>query len=75
MAEAAPARVEIGFQGGDVLSARVPVEDADALDAALRARDDAVCELGAEDGLFLVVLSQVLYVKRYAREARVGFTQ
>ena len=75
MAEAVPARVEIGFQGGDVLSVRVPVEDADALDAALRARDDAVCELRAEDGLFLVVLSQVLYVKRYAREARVGFTQ
>ena len=53
----------------------MPVEDADALDAALRARDDAVCELRGEDGRFLVVLSQVLYVKRYAREARVGFTQ
>ena len=53
----------------------MPVEDADALDAALRARDDAVCELHAEDGRFLVVLSQVHYVKRYAREARVGFTQ
>ena len=75
MAEAVPARVEIGFHGGDVLSVRVPVEDADALDAALRARDDVVCELRAEDGLFLVVLSQVLYVKRYAREARVGFAQ
>jgi hypothetical protein len=53
----------------------VPVEDADALDAALKTRDDAVCELHGEDGRFLVVLSQVLYVKRYAREARVGFTQ
>ena len=49
--------------------------DLDALDAALKARDDAVCELRGEDGRFLVVLSQVLYVKRYAREARVGFTQ
>ncbi len=75
MADVVLARVEIGFQGGDVLSVRVPVEDADALDAALRARDDAVCELRGEDGRFLVVLSQVLYVKRYAREARVGFTQ
>jgi hypothetical protein len=68
------ARVEIGFQGGEVVSVRVPVEDADALDAALKARDDAVCELRGEDGRFLVVLSRVLYVKRYAREARVGFT-
>ena len=75
MAEAVLARVEIGFVGGDVLSMRAPVEDADALDAALKARDDAVCELRGEDGRFLVVLSQVLYVKRYAREARVGFTQ
>jgi len=75
MAEAVLVRVEIGFQGGEVLAMRVPVEDADALDAALKARDDAVCELRGEDGRFLVVLSQVLYVKRYAREARVGFTQ
>ena len=69
------ARVEIGFQSGDVLSVRIPVSDADALDAALRAREDAVCELIAEDGRFLVVLAKVLYVKRYAREARVGFSQ
>lgn len=75
MAETVLVRVEIGFQGGEVLAMRVPVEDADALDAALKARDDAVCELRGEDGRFLVVLSQVLYVKRYAREARVGFTQ
>jgi hypothetical protein len=66
-------RIEIGFQGGDVLSMRVPAEDADALDQALRARDDTVCELRGEDGVFLVVLGRVLYVKRYAREARVGF--
>jgi hypothetical protein len=75
MAETVLARVEIGFQGGEVLAMRVPVEDADALDAAMKARDDSVCELRGEDGRFLVVLSQVLYVKRYAREARVGFTQ
>ena len=68
-------RIEVGFQGGDVVSMRVPVEDADALDQALRARDDTVCELRGEDGRFLVALSQVHYVKRYAREARVGFTQ
>ena len=75
MAETVLVRVEIGFRGGDGLAMRVPVEDADALDTALKARDDAVCELRGEDGRFLVVLSQVLYVKRYAREARVGFTQ
>ncbi len=73
MPETVAVRIEIGFQGGDVLSMRVPAEDADALDQALRARDDTVCELRGEDGVFLVVLGRVLYVKRYAREARVGF--
>ena len=75
MADADVARVEIGFEGGDVLSVRVPVADADALDLALRTREDAVCELSAEDGHFLVVLARVHYVKRYAREARVGFSR
>lgn len=75
MAEKELARIEIGFQGGDVLAVRVPVAEADALDAALRAREDTVCELNAEDGRFLVALERVLYVKRYAREARVGFTR
>ncbi|MER3408744.1 MAG: hypothetical protein C4306_01250 [Thermoleophilia bacterium] len=67
-------RIEIGFQGGEVLAARVPASQADALEERLRGREDAVCELEADDGRFLVVLSRVLYVKRYAREARVGFT-
>lgn len=67
-------RIEIGFHGGEVLAARVPLADADALEERLRAREDAVCALEADDGRFLVVLSRVLYVKRYAREAKVGFT-
>ena len=73
MAEAELVRVEIGFQSGDVLALRVSVAEADALDKALRSRDDAVCELNAQDGRFLVVLERVLYVKRYSRETRVGF--
>lgn len=75
MAEKELTRIEIGFQGGDVLAVRVPAGEADALDAALRAREDTVCELSAEDGRFLIALGRVLYVKRYAREARVGFSQ
>jgi len=67
-------RVEIGFRGGEVLAARVTAKDADALEERLRARDDAVVELETQDARFLVVLAQVLFVKRYAREARVGFS-
>jgi hypothetical protein len=67
-------RVEVGFRGGEVLAARVTTKDADALEERLRAREDAVVELQAQDARFLVVLAQVLFVKRYAREARVGFS-
>jgi len=68
-------RIDVGFYGGDVLSVRVPAANAEALDAALRSPQDAVAELEAEDGHILVVLAQVAYVKRYAREAPVGFTR
>jgi hypothetical protein len=67
-------RIDIGFAGGDVLSIRVPAADADGLETSLRSSADGVIELAAEDGRFLVVLAKVSYVKRYAREARIGFT-
>ena len=67
-------RIEIGLHGGEVMAARVPAKDADALEDRLRKREDAVVEIAAEDGRYLVVLSRVLYVKRFAREAPVGFS-
>jgi hypothetical protein len=74
MAEQELVRIEIGFRGREGLTARIPVRDADALEERLRARDDGVVELQADDARYLVVLAQVLYVKRYARESRVGFS-
>jgi hypothetical protein len=73
MAENELVRIEIGFHGGDVLTARVPLADADRLEDHLRKREDAVVEVTAQDAKYLVVLPRVLYVKRYARESRVGF--
>jgi hypothetical protein len=74
MADQELVRVEIGLRGREGLTARIPVKDADALEQRLRTREDVVVELQAEDARYLVVLSQVLYVKRYARESRVGFS-
>ncbi len=74
MADQELVRVEIGLLGREGLTARIPVKDADALEERLRTREDAVVELQAEDARYLVVLAQVLYVKRYARESRVGFS-
>lgn len=74
MAEQELVRLEIGFHGGDVLAARVPVQDADALDQRLRSGEDGIVELQGEDARLLVALAKVQYVKRYARESRVGFS-
>jgi hypothetical protein len=66
-------RIELGLDGGQILSALVSSSSADSLDAALRAGAVSTVELQAEDGVLLLVLSRVLYAKRYARETRVGF--
>jgi molybdopterin-binding protein len=66
-------RIEVAVDGGQILSALVTQTSADALDRALRAGSGGTAELEAEDGVVVLVLPRVLYVKRFARETRVGF--
>lgn len=66
-------RIEVALDGGQIMGALVTQESADALDRALRAGSSATIELEAEDGVVALVLPRVLYVKRFARETRVGF--
>ena len=66
-------RVEIGLVGGQILSILVTPASADALEAALGAGALGALALEAQDGNILLVLSRVLYAKRFARETRVGF--
>jgi hypothetical protein len=67
-------RIEVGLDGGQILSALVSAASADALDQALRSSSaGATVELQAEDGVMLLMLPRVLYVKRFARETRAGF--
>lgn len=66
-------RVEIGLDGGQVLSMLVAPASAEALERALNAGAAGALELEAQDGTVLLVLSRVLYAKRFAREGRVGF--
>jgi hypothetical protein len=72
-------RIEIAFDGGQVMSAVVKPNGADALEQALGAADvradagDAAFSLEAEDGRYTIALRRVVYVKRFARESRVGF--
>lgn len=68
-------RIEIGFDGGQIMSALIEPATADALERALAdgAGDDKSLALDADDGRYTVALGRIVYVKRFAREGRVGF--
>jgi hypothetical protein len=66
-------RLEIGFDGGQIMGALVTIESADALDQALSAGGNSAVALDAEDGRYTIPVARVVYVKRYSRESRVGF--
>jgi hypothetical protein len=69
----------VAFDGGQIMGATVTAHGADALEQALGAADiragtgDAALSLEAEDGRYTIALQRVVYVKRFLREARVGF--
>ena len=65
-------QVEIGFDGSQIMIARVAPESVDELERALGS-GQGVVSLDAEDGRYSVAVGKVVYVKRYARESRVGF--
>jgi hypothetical protein len=66
-------RVEIGLDGGQILSTLVNQESAEALERSLSAGAAGALALEAQDGTITLVLPRVLYAKRFARESRVGF--
>jgi molybdopterin-binding protein len=66
-------RIEVGLEGGQILSALVTNDSADDLEKAVSSAANAALSLDAQDGTVQVVVPKVLYVKRFAREGRVGF--
>jgi hypothetical protein len=72
MAETDRIRIEIAFEGTQVLTVYVPTSTADGLDRALAGAHDSM-SFDAEDGRYTVSISKIVYVKRFARESRVGF--
>jgi hypothetical protein len=73
MADIDRTRIEIAFDGQQILSVLVPQQTADDLDRALAGDHDSSYSFEAEDGRYTIVLRRVVYVKRFARESRVGF--
>jgi hypothetical protein len=64
-------RIEIGFDGGQSLSMLVDAESADELANGIG--QDGSVTLEAEDARYIVALRRVVYLRRFRREAKVGF--
>jgi hypothetical protein len=64
-------RIEVGFDGGQSLSMLVSPESADELANGIG--QDGSVTLEAEDARYIVALRRVVYLRRFRREARVGF--
>ena len=73
MADVERIRLEIAFTGGQVVGIVVTAPTADELEQALEHGRQEALTLEAEDGRYSVPLTQVVYVKRFSRESRVGF--
>lgn len=65
-------RLELGWAGGQTLVVSVPLADADRLEHELGAGEGRTA-LETEDGRCFVSLAGIAYVKRAARESRLGF--
>jgi hypothetical protein len=69
-----PRRIDIGFQGGQVLPVRVSDDVHDAFRKALsNSSSDRWFELHTQDSEVHIDLSQVVYVRLDTEEHRVGF--
>ena len=67
-------RIEIAFDGGQIMGAYVELAAADELERALGDGREGAIALESEDGRYTVALRRVVYVKRFVREGRVGFS-
>jgi hypothetical protein len=66
-------RVEIGFEGGQVIGGFVDTAAAEELERALHEDGPRVVILETEDGPYHVVVPKVSYFRRFNRSSRVGF--
>lgn len=73
MASGDRVRVEVGFEGGQVVGGFVDSPSADQLERALHEDGPRVVVLATEDGPYHVVVPRVAYFRRFSRASRVGF--
>jgi hypothetical protein len=73
VASAERVRVEVGFEGGQVIGGFIDTASADELERALHEDGPRVVILETEDGRTHVVVPRVAYFRRFSRASRVGF--
>lgn len=73
MVEGDRVRVEIGFEGGQVIGGFIDTPSADGLERALHEDGPRTVVLELEDGRYHVVVQRVSYFRRFDRSSRVGF--
>jgi hypothetical protein len=66
-------RTALGFQGGQVLSLRLPEEVLESLRSTLREGRERWVEVEAADGAVLIDAGQVVYLRVESDEHRIGF--
>jgi len=66
-------RTALGFQGGQVLSLRLPEEVLTSLRSTLKEGKERWVEVEASDGAVLVDVGQVVYLRVESDEHRIGF--
>jgi hypothetical protein len=66
-------RIEVAFDGGQVIATNVDAAGADGLEQALGSGQQDTFALDADDGHYTIALKRVVWIKRFARESRVGF--
>lgn len=74
MASGVRVKIEIGFQGGQVIGTFVTQESADQLERALHEDGSRVVVLDTDEGPYHVVVPEVAYLRRFNRSSHVGFT-
>ena len=59
-------RIELAFEGGQIIAAMVSVDTADAVERAVTASAGGTVEIDTDDGRITVVVPRVVCFKRYA---------
>jgi hypothetical protein len=66
-------RIELAFEGGQIIAAMVAPQAADAVERAVSSGAGGAVEIETDDGRITIVASRVVYLKRFTKGSQPGF--